>query len=310
MIIVTGSIAYDYIMNFPGKFQDHILPNQLHTINLSFIVDKFARRLGGTAGNVSYLLGLLKAEHKLFSYAGKDFSEYKKEFSKLGIPTNFVKIDKETYTATGFAMTDEKDNQIWGFFYGAANNIPLLKLREVATKEDLVLIGPSGSAGSMSFVRQCIQLGIPYMFDPGFILTQVSNSDLALGVEHAVYVIGNDYEINLIKSRVENWEKIVSKKIIITTLGDKGAKIEQGEKIYNIPVAKVSDVVDPTGAGDAWRGGFLLGLEKGFDLKISGQIGAVASAYAVESYGTQEYLFTKESFIDRYRQNFKSLLKL
>lgn len=310
MIIVTGSIAYDYIMNFPGEFQDHILPNQLHTINLSFIVDKFARRLGGTAGNVSYLLGLLKAEHKLFSYAGKDFSEYKKEFSKLGIPTNFVKIDKETYTATGFAMTDEKDNQIWGFFYGAANNIPLLKLREVATKEDLVLIGPSGSAGSMSFVRQCIQLGIPYMFDPGFILTQVSNSDLALGVEHAVYVIGNDYEINLIKSRVENWEKIVSKKIIITTLGDKGAKIEQGEKIYNIPVAKVSDVVDPTGAGDAWRGGFLLGLEKGFDLKISGQIGAVASAYAVESYGTQEYLFTKESFIDRYRQNFKSLLKL
>lgn len=310
MLIITGTIAYDYIMDFPGKFQDHILPDQLHAINLSFIVNKFERRRGGTAGNASYVLGLLKTKHKLFSYAGKDFLEYKKAFTKFGISTGLVKIDKETYTATGFAMTDKKDNQIWGYFYGAADNIPFLKLQEVATKKDLVLIGPSGTAGSMSFVNQCIKLGIPYMFDPGFILTQVSNEDLALGIKHAAYVIGNDYEINLIKSRVENWKKIFSEKIIITTLGDKGARIEQGERAYNIPVAKISGVIDPTGAGDAWRGGFLLGVEKGFDLQICGQMGAIASAYAVESYGTQEYFYTKSEFSNRYRQNFKSLLKL
>lgn len=310
MIIITGTIAYDYIMDFPGKFQDHVLPDQLHAINLSFIVNKFERRRGGTAGNASYTLGLLKNKHILFSYAGKDFAEYTKGFTKLGIPTNFVKIDRKTYTATGFAMTDKKDNQIWGYFYGAAVNIPQLVLKNVANKKDLVLIGPSGAAGSMSFVNQCISSGIPYMFDPGFILTQVSNADLKLGIQHAMYVIGNDYEINLIKSRIKNWKKIFATKIIITTLGDKGAKIEDKGRTFDIPIAKISDVVDPTGAGDAWRGGFLSGIEKGFDMQTCGQMGAIASAYAVESYGTQEHFYTKKSFVNRYRQNFKSLLEL
>ena len=310
MIIVTGTIAYDYIMDFPGVFSDHILPEQIHKINLSFIVNKYAKRRGGTAGNVSYALGLLSIPHILFSVVGKDFDEYKKEFSKLGIDLSNIKIDNNEYTSTGFAMTDKNDNQIWGYFYGASEAIKDLKLETVANKNDLVLVGPAGASGSMSFVNQCAALEIPYMFDPGFILTQVSNDDLALGVKGAKIIIGNDYEITLIKERVSDWKTFFPQKTVITTLGAKGALIDDKGKIYEIKASKPKEVVDPTGAGDAWRAGFLAGLERGFDLQVCGQMGSVASAYAIEHYGTQEYFYTKEEFIERYRQNYKALLKL
>lgn len=310
MIIVTGTIAYDYIMDFPGGFSDHILPEEIHKINLSFIVSKFAKRRGGTAGNVSYSLGLLTTPHVLFTVAGKDFDEYQKGFKDLGIDLSNVKINTDEYTSTGFAMTDKNDNQIWGYFYGASDGIKDLRLDEVAKKNDLVLVGPSGASGSMSFVNQCIALGISYMFDPGFILTQVSNEDLALGVKNAQIIIGNDYEISLIKERVKDWQEVFPQKTVITTLGEKGALIDDKGKIYEIKAIKPEKVVDPTGAGDAWRSGFLAGLEKGFDLQTCGQMGSVASVYAIEHYGTQEHTYTKEEFVNRYRQNYEALLKL
>ncbi|HZJ18398.1 MAG TPA: PfkB family carbohydrate kinase [Patescibacteria group bacterium] len=310
MIIVTGSIAYDYIMNFPGKYADHILPDKIHTINISFILDKFERRTGGTAGNVSYSLGLLKTSHILFSYAGKDFREYADKFKKLKIDLKNVLIDKKKHTATGFAIADKNNNQIWGYFYGAADNIFKLKLEGVANKNDLVLIGPSGAKGSMSFVDQCIKLKIPYMFDPGFILTQVTDNYLEKGIANAKYIIGNDYEINVIKKRVKKWKKYFKNKIIITTLGEKGAEIEENGKIYRIKSAKAKVALDPTGAGDAFRSGFLTGLEKRFDLKTCGQMGSIAAVYAVENYGCQEHVYTKEEFIKRYGQNYKTMLNL
>jgi adenosine kinase len=310
MLIVTGTLAYDYIMDFPGKYADHILPDKIHQINLSFIVSKFAKRRGGTAGNVSYTLALLSTPHSLFSVAGKDFPEYAKIFKKLKVNLDNVSIDKTTYTSTGFAMADQSHNQIWGYFYGASDKIKDLKLGKVVTKKDLLIIGPSGAVGSMSMVRQAIKLGVPYMFDPGFILTQVSNLDLALGVKYAKYLIGNDYEINLIKDRVKDWRKIFSTKIIITTLGKEGTIIQTPKKTYKISVAKPKEVVDPSGAGDAWRGGFLAGLDRGLDLQICGQMGSIASVYAVENYGCQEHKYTKKEFEKRYRQNFGSLIKL
>lgn len=310
MLIVTGTIAYDYIMDFPGAFSDHILASQLHKINLSFIVDKFAKRRGGTAGNASYSLGMLKTPHILFSYAGNDFQEYKNAFKKVGILTNHVIIDRSQATATGFAMTDKADNQIWGYFYGAAENIPRLKLKNVAKKDDLVLIGPSGAAGSMSFVNQCIKKNISYMFDPGFILTQVSDKDLLKGVKHATYLIGNDYEITLMKKRVPKFDQIVKDKIVITTLGKNGATISYSGNDITIKGCTVKKPIDPTGAGDAWRSGFLAGIHQGFDLKTCGQIGAVAAAYAVEHYGTQEHKYTLAQFKKRYLQNYDHLLHL
>lgn len=310
MIIVTGSLAWDYIMEFPGKFGDHILPEHIHNVNLSFIVEKFAKRRGGTAGNVSYTMGLLKTPHALFSYAGNDFAEYKDEFEKLGIDTSFIIIDKNKHTATGFALTDKTNNQIWGYYYGAAQNNPHLELSKIVKKDDLVLIGPQGAEGSVSLVRQCVALSVPYVFDPGFILTQVSNEDLLLGLTHAAYIIGNEYEINLMKERIPSWKELVKGKTVIETLGEKGTIIVDKGNYVEIPVVRVDTVASTTGAGDAWRGGFLAGLERGFDLKTSGQMGALAASYAVGHYGTQEHYYTKDEFEKSYRQNFGSLIKL
>jgi adenosine kinase len=309
MLIVTGSLAYDYIMDYPDSFSDHILPDQIHNINLSFIVKTFDKRRGGTAGNASYSLALLDTPHILFSAAGKDFDEYKKYFEDLGINVK-VKTYKDTYTSTGFAMTDKGNNQIWGFFLGAGEFNDTLELKKIAKKTDLVLIGPQGAKGSMSFVNQCIALDIPYMFDPGFILTQVSDEDLTRGVKHASYLIGNDYEINLIKTRVKGYEKLIKGKTIITTLGAQGALIQKDGATIEIKTAKPKEVIDPTGAGDAWRSGFLAGLMRGYDLQICGQMGSVASSYCIEKYGTQEHNYTKSQFTKRYKETYNQSLSL
>lgn len=310
MLIITGSLAYDYIMDFPGSFSDHILPEDTRNINLSFIVNRFAKRRGGTAGNISYALGLLHAPHILFSCAGKDFDDYKADFKKFSIDTSKVHIDPDDHTATGFAMSDKNQNQIWGYYYGAMKNNKNLKLKSIVHKTDLVLIGPQGADGSLSFINQCIELHLPYMFDPGFILTQVTNKDLQYGLSNATYIIGNEYEMKLMRDRIKNFAKIIKDKIIITTLSEKGATIDANGERYKIKSAHATKVVSSTGAGDAWRGGFLAGIEKGFDLQISGQMGAVASSYAVEYFGTQEYHYTKKEFTKRYKETYNTTLEL
>ncbi|HSX09678.1 MAG TPA: PfkB family carbohydrate kinase [Candidatus Saccharimonadales bacterium] len=312
MLIITGSLAYDYIMDFPGSFSDHILPEHTHNINLSFIVNKFAKRRGGTAGNVSYTLGLLKTPHILFSWAGNDFESYKEDFAKLGINVKHVEIDKEDHTATGFAMSDKNQNQIWGYYYGAMKHNKDLKLKPIANKKDLVLIGPQGAKASLSLINQCITQEIPYMFDPGFILTQVTNEDLQTGLKHAKYIIGNEYEMQLMRDRLRTFAKLIEKKIVITTLGKKGATIdaEVERKRYKIKSAKATKVVSSTGAGDAWRGGFLAGTERGFDFQTSGQMGAVASSFAVEHIGTQEHVFTIKEFAKRYKETYNAEITL
>jgi len=259
MIVVTGSLAYDYIMEFPGEFGEHILPEHTHNVNLSFIVNKYARRRGGTAGNASYTLGLLKTPHILFSCAGHDFRDYKRDFKKLGIDTSFVAIDKTESTATGFAMTDKVNNQIWGYYYGAAWKNKSLKLKAIDQPIDLVVIGPQGARGSLNFVDQCISQSLPFMFDPGFILTQVTDNDLTRGITHATIIIGNEYEIHLIGKRVKGFKKLTKEKIVITTLGDKGTLLEEHGKDTQIKPVKPTRIASTTGAGDAWRGGFLAG---------------------------------------------------
>jgi adenosine kinase len=310
MLIITGSIAYDYIMEFPGSFSDHILPEHRHNINLSFIVNKFAKRRGGTAGNVSYTLGLLKSPHILFSYAGKDFEEYKNDFSKIGINISEVVIDRDDHTATGFAMTDNDQNQIWGFYYGASSRNKSLQLEKVAKKDDFVLIGPQGAEGSLSLINQCISLDVPYMFDPGFILTQVNVADLEHGLSHAAYVIGNEYELNVMRDRIKTFDSVVENAVVITTLGEKGAVIQEHEERYNIKPTNAIKVESTTGAGDAWRGGFLAGIENGFDLQTAGQMGAVAASFAVEYLGTQDHTYSKEVFAKRYKDTYNAEIEL
>jgi adenosine kinase len=310
MLIITGSLAYDYLMDFPGKFSEHILPDQLHKINLSFTVNKFAKRRGGTAGNVSYSLALLDTPQILLSVGGKDFAEYARDFEKLSIDTSNILLDDEIHTATGFAMTDQTNNQIWGFFNGLMDKSRQLQLETVAKKGDLVFVGPQGAKGAMAMVQQCIKLAIPFIFDPGFMLTDITDEDLSVGLTNASMISANDYEINLIKKRIPDYKKVTKNKIIITTLGEHGALIEKGNDTFTIKPAKPKKVVDPTGAGDAWRSGFLAGLERGFDLQTCGQMGAIAATYAIEHYGTQEHTYTKRQFTKRYKETYNQSILL
>lgn len=311
MIIVTGSIAYDFIIDFPGKFADHILPDQIHKLNLSFNVDRYAKRRGGTATNLCYTLALLKTQSILFAAAGKDFTEFKKVLNKLGVDMSFVLIDKKDYTSTGFGITDIANNQIWGYSYGAGVHAIKMQLSDVVKGNDLVIIGPQSTKGMMRFVRQCINLKVPYLFDPSFTLTNLSDTDLLFGISHSTYLIANDYEMRLMEERLKkHWKKIIKDKTLITTFGEKGAKIVYEGKTYFIPIAKPEKVVDPTGAGDAWRAGFLAGLLRKYNMQICGQIGAVAASFAIEKYGTQEHNYNIQQFQKRYRQNFDSLIEL
>lgn len=309
VLIVTGSIAYDYLMGFPGNFSDHILPKHANNINLSFLVNSFAKRRGGTAGNISYTLGLLHAPHKLFAYVGSDFEEYRAVFEKLKIDLDGLLVAKDDHTSTAFAMADKSQNQIWGFYNGAGALNETLKLKKIANKQDFVFIGPQGKS-SLSFIKQCVDLDIPYMFDPGFLLPVITNEELAHGLKHAAFITSNEYERELMQSRIKNWDELTAYKTVITTFGEKGATITIDNDVYKIGSAKAKRVETTAGAGDAWRGGFLAGLERGFDLQTSGQMGAVASSFAVEHVGTQEHFYTKSDFVKRYKDAFNSKFSL
>ncbi len=308
MLIITGTLAHDYIMDFAGVFSDHILPDQLHKINISFTAENFEKRFGGTAGNVVYNLGLLQTKHKLLSVVGKDAGEYQKRLNDLGIDLSHLTIDESSYTDSGFAMTDKKDNQIWSYFYVASKKIPQLKLESVAKKGDFVLLGPCGKEGTLALLSQCKNLGLEYLFDPGFLIADLTDDELCDGILYASYIVGNDYEVTLLKKRISNWNNIVAEKVVITTLGEQGSKIDASGKFYIISAAKPTKVSDPTGAGDAWRAGFLTGLDKSLDLPTSGELASVVASFAVEEYGAQEHTFTLPELEERYRQTYKKPL--
>lgn len=310
MIIVTGSIAWDFIIDFPGKFADHIIPEEIHKLNISFNVEHYAKRRGGTAANAVYNLHLLNTKSMLFGAVGKDFAEYKEAYDAMGINSSSVTVDLSKYTSTGFAITDKTNNQIWGYSYGAAVGINKLRLQKVAKKGDIILIGPNVIKGFVGFIKEAIRMKLFYIFDPSFTLATLKDTDLELGINHSAIVVANDYEMVLIKNRLKNWKKLFVDKIVITTLGEKGAEIYSDGKIYKIKSIKPKKIVDPTGAGDAWRAGFLAGFERGFDLKTCGQMGALAATYAIEHYGTQEHKYTLSEFEKRYRQAYGSLIKL
>jgi len=315
-VVVTGSLAFDYIFDFPGKFSDHILPEKIHQINLSFLVKKMSRQRGGTAGNIAYNLALLGIKPLILATAGYDFRDYKKELEEVGVDTSMIYIIEAEPTASAFIFTDKVDNQITGFYPGAMSHTEKLVLtrlhlvRGVTSERDpFVVVSPNEPSAMIKFAKECQNLGIPYLFDPGMQLPRLSAKDLKLGIEGAKIVIGNDYEMALIYKKLnikkkKYIEKIKKNKIFITTLGKKGSVIESDGKTYKIPPAKAKQVLDPTGAGDAYRAGFLAGYLRGFDMETCGKMGSVCAVYTVEKYGTQTHKFSLGEFKKRYKENF------
>jgi len=306
---IIGSLAYDRIMDFPGLFKDHILPEKIHVLNVSFCATNFREGFGGCAGNIAYNLKLLGEEPVIISQAGSDFAKYKKWLKKHKISWKNVKIYRDDLTASAYIICDQNDNQITGFYPGAMQKKSGLK-REILKNVDYLIVSPGNKDDMVKAVKLAKSLKLPYIYDFGQQITSLSKKELREGVLGAKVVIANDYEIELMlrKSGLTKKQILAKIDILITTLGPKGSLFEVKERKIKIPIAKPKNTSDPTGAGDAFRAGLLKGLSKGYPLEKTGRLAALVSVYTVEKYGTQTHQFTWTSLAKRYKDNFKEKL--
>jgi adenosine kinase len=300
-IIVSGSLAYDRIMDFPGYFSEHILPEKIHMLNIAFQVDSIREKFGGTAGNIAYALSLL-GEHPVISGTiGHDFRRYFEWFAKNGIATDNIKIIENEFTASAYITTDKADNQITGFHPGAMKYSAALDFNKLNPKETIVIISPGNLVDMLSYPRLCKEGDFDYIFDPGQSLPMLEAGNLTLAIEGCRILIANDYELELITSKTGLKKSALLKlaKNIIVTQGELGSLVLTSDREIKITAVKPRKAVDPTGAGDAYRGGLLSGLVQGKSIKDCAKMGSVCASFCVECYGTQDYRFSKEEFNER-----------
>jgi len=312
MIVITGSLAFDHIMDFPGYFKDHILPDKIHILNVSFLVRTLKRQRGGIAGNVAHNLGLLRESPTVFATAGGDFVLYQEKLTEVGVDVSQIKIYDGESTALAFITTDLDDNQIAGFYPGAMSHARDLSLTALPEKPRLVLIGANDPRAMRNFIYECQRLNVDYIFDPAQQLVTLTAEHIKTGVLGSKVTIGNDYEIQLIMRKLELSKKELLRgtEVLITTRGVKGSVIETDNQEFEIPIAKPKKRVDPTGVGDAYRAGIVKGLIKGWDFEKMGKVAALCATYALEQYGTQEHSFTKREFEGRYKKEFGEKVEL
>ena len=296
-IIVSGSIVYDKIMNFPGRFKDHIMPDKIHALSVSFVVDRVRVNFGGTAGNIAYNLKLLELEPKILSQAGSDFDEYARWLDKNKIDRSGIKIIKNKNTASAHIITDKDDNQITALHLetmGMPCGITKNKISKMG-KVDLAITSPGNVEDMVNAARVYKKLGIEYIADPGQQIPALGARDLRSIIEGAKILTVNDYELSLsVKILKYKSAKTVLKMVeaLIITYGAKGSTIHNKGKEIKIKAVKPKKLVDPTGAGDAYRAGFIKGLVNGWNLKKCGELAAWVAKYPVEHYGTQEHKFS------------------
>jgi len=305
--LICGSIAYDNIMVFPGHFRDHILPEQIHILNVSFLVPELRREFGGCAGNIAYNLKLLGEDPLVMGTVGDDSLLYFERFERLGIRLDCVRQVPETLTAQAFITTDLDDNQITAFHPGA-----MARSHENAITADLdvglAIVAPDGKEGMIKHARELADLGIPFMFDPGQGLPMFSGKELLAFVEQATYVAVNDYEARLLEDRTGRKVEDLARNLeaLILTRGAEGSIIFADGARFDIPCAKATAVVDPTGCGDAYRAGLLHGITSGFDWDKTGRLASLLGAIKVASRGAQNHSFSRDEIRHLFRQNFGS----
>jgi len=308
-IVLTGSIAYDYLMHFPGRFQDNILPELLDRISLSFLVDSMARKRGGIAANIAYTLALLGERPKILAAAGKDFPEYRDWLESKGVDTSAIHIFEDTYTSSFFATTDDANAQIASFYPGAMDHSTKLSLKNLETKPDLVFISPSDPAAMNKFIDECMELDIPYFYDPSQQIVRFSPEELKHGILNCAALFSNEYEFGLIsdKTSLAKEDLMKSARFIVTTRGEDGIDITTSEEVIHVPSVSPDINYDPTGIGDAFRAGFLKGFLNDLSLERCAQLGALAATYCLESDSPQGHEFNIPLFIDRFRKHYDDL---
>lgn len=305
-IVCTGSIAYDYLMSFPGLFRDHILLDRLETISLSFLVDSMVRQRGGTAPNIAYTLALLGERPHLMGTVGEDFSEYRLWLESKGVDTTCVDVVPGVYTASFFANTDRANSQISSFYTGAMRFANQQSLLNLEPRPELVIISANDPKAMDRFVVECRDAGLPYLYDPGQQVVRSDPAELRRGVESAYSLFVNEYEFELLQKHTGLTEKemVDQVKLLVVTLGERGARIYAGGQQYLVPVVPPLQILDPTGVGDAFRGGFVRGERLGLGWEICGQMGVLAATYCLETRGPQEHTYSPAEFTARFRQHF------
>ncbi len=304
-IYISGSIAYDRIMNFPGKFSDHILPDKIHILNVCFLIDRLEEKRGGTAGNIAYTLSMLGEKPLVLSAVGKDFDRYEDAMKAAGLPLDGIRKFDDLFTAGAYITTDQDDNQITGFNPGAMINRCGYDFPALDAEKDIALISPGNKDDMIELPRAYRKAGVRYIFDPGQQIPVFNKEEMLECITGAYMLVTNDYELEMIMKTTGCTKAQLLEKCtyIITTLGENGCRIDNGSPV-EVGIAKAEKVQDPTGAGDAFRAGLIKGLLQGTSVEEAARMGAVCASYCVEQYGTQEHAFTMDAFNARYAAAF------
>ncbi len=303
--LICGSMAYDTIMVFHDKFKNHILPEKVHMLNVSFLVPALRREYGGCAGNIAYNLQLLGGDPKIMATVGHDFEPYAQWLCLSGVSSEYIKVLDNNYTGQAYITTDEDDNQITAFHPGAMNESHLNSVPENAGIE-IGIVSPDGRAGMLLHAQELAQLGIPFIFDPGQGMPMFNAEELVQFLEQATWATFNDYEFELMQKVTGLTTAEIAAKVdaLIITLGAEGSKIYTNDKCLEIPAAKVEQILDPTGCGDAYRAGLLYGLTNNYSWEETGRMGALMGAIKIEQHGSQNHTFEFEYFKQRYADSF------
>ena len=308
-VLICGSLAYDTIMVYPGYFKNDILPDKVHMLNVSFLVPQMRREFGGCAGNIAYNLQMLGGNALPMGTAGSDFAPYAQRLDGLGISRQHIQEFGETYTAQAYIVTDMDDNQITAFHPGAMNHAHRQDIPKKGVK--LGSISPDGKEGMLLHARQFADAGVPFLFDPGQGLPMFSGEELQRFITQSSYVAVNDYESELLMKRTGWTLKQIADRVdaLIVTRGAKGSIIHAKKKGYEIPAARAESLADPTGCGDAYRGGLLHGIASGMDWETTGRVASLMGAIKIERPGTQNHRITPEAFRARFKKEFRYELK-
>ena len=307
-IIVTGSIAYDYLMSFPGSFTEHFLPDHLSRVSLSFLVDTMDKRRGGCAPNIAYTLALLGERPVIMATAGQDFPEYRSWLEGVGVDTSLVREIPGKFSASFFCSTDQQNNQIASFYVGAMAHASELSFAD-AGGCDLAIISPNEPGAMVKYAEECRRLGIRFIFDPGQQCARASGEELEAGLVGANLLVCNDYEFELIRQKTgfDEAAVVAQSEALIITRGEQGSSVFTAVGRVDVPAVPPEVVADPTGVGDAFRAGFMKGLAAGLAFDVCARLGSVAATYALEHVGAQSHAFDRTAFRARYERHFGPL---
>ncbi|NLS75762.1 MAG: carbohydrate kinase family protein [Chloroflexi bacterium] len=306
-IMVTGSIAYDYLMSFPGYFKDHILPSKIETLSVSFLVDSMRRLRGGCATNIAYNLALLGQRPRVMATVGEDFADYRAWLEEQGVDTSRIVTIPNDFTASFFVSTDRANCQIASFYTGAMKEARTLSFRDGDPREiEITIISPNDPEAMTKYVQECHELGIPYIYDPSQQIIRLDGEVLRAGIAGSKAFIVNEYELEMTKNKTGLTESEITAltETLVVTLAERGSVIYHAGREIRIPVAKPVEVVDPTGVGDAYRAGFIVSLLRGYSWETTGRMGALAATYVLEQAGTQAHRYDLPEFVARYQDNF------